>query len=74
MEIKDYIVTRTLTVYDTKYLGKAYTELKYGKAFIIEAFNYDNIRISFLKDGKLSDGFISYNQLKYAAREFKEGK
>ena len=70
MEIKDYIVTRTLTVYDTKDMGNAYAELKYGKVFIIEAFNYDNIRISFLKDGKLAEGFISYNQLKYAAREF----
>ena len=72
MKTKGYIVTKTLAVYDVNDIDKCCTELKCKEAFIIEAFNYNNIRISFIKNGKLMEGFISYNQLKYATREFKQ--
>jgi len=70
MKTRGYIVIKTLTVYDVNDIDKCYTELKCKEVFTIEAFNYNNIRISFLKYGKLAEGFISYNQLKYATREF----
>lgn len=70
MKTRGYIVTKTLTVYDVNDIDKCYTELECKEVFTVEAFNYNNIRISFLKDGKLAEGFISYNQLKYATREF----
>ena len=71
MEIKGYKVTKTLIVYDTRDIGECCAKLTYGRVFNVEAFNYDDIRISFIKDGKLAEGFISYNQLKYATREVK---
>jgi hypothetical protein len=71
MEIKGYKVTKTLAVYSINDIDECYTELKCKEVFNVEAFNYDNIRISFIKDGKLVEGFISYSQLKYATREVK---